>query len=102
MFSKELSQELQNLVGNISQDQQLAYHKKHIQALWKHIERLEQFIEVSSGGSVAIKVGNAAIVMKRNGEITIKGHDINIEGFGNIRLRAASNVVIKGDKILQN
>jgi hypothetical protein len=94
--------DIQNLAVNASQDQQLAHHKKHIQVLWKHIERLEQFIEVDTGGSVTIKVGNAAIVLKRNGEITIKGHDINIEGFGNVRLKAASSVVIKGDKILQN
>ena len=102
MFSKDAFQDIQNLSANASQDAQLAHHKKHIQVLWHHIERLEQFIEVDSGGSVTIKVGSAAMILKKNGEITIKGNDINIEGFGNVRLKAASNVVIKGNKILQN
>ena len=92
----------QNLHVNASQDEQLAHHKKHIQVLWHHIERLEQFIEVDHGGSVAIKVGDAAVILKRNGDITIKGHHINIEGFNDVTLKSASNLVMKGNKILQN
>ena len=102
MIFEDEFRDIQNLSVNASQNEQLAHHKKHIQVLWNHIERLEQFIEVDYGGSVAIKVGSAAVILKKNGEITIKGNNINIEGFGNVMLKAASNVVIKGANIVQN
>ncbi len=44
--------------------------------------------------SLTFKCGKATIVMKKNGDITVKGKNINIKGSG--------NVVIKGKKILQN
>ena len=47
-------------------------------------------------------MGREVKVMKRNGERTIEGHNNNIEGVCNNRLKTSSNVVIKGENILQN
>ncbi len=43
---------------------------------------------------LTIKVGKATITMKKNGDITINGKDINVKGSGNI--------VMKATKILEN
>jgi len=37
--------------------------------------------------------------MKKDGTITIKGKDINIDGSGKINAKASSDVVIKGSKV---
>ena len=43
---------------------------------------------------LTIKVGKATITMKKNGDITINGKDINLKGSGNI--------VMKAKKIMEN
>ena len=39
--------------------------------------------------------------MKKDGTISIKGKDITIEGSGKINVKASSDIVMKGSKILQ-
>jgi type VI secretion system secreted protein VgrG len=51
-------------------------------------------LTVDAGDQILIKTGAASILMKKNGDITIKGKLITIKGSGNI--------VIKGTKILEN
>ena len=57
---------------------------------------------IDAGDSVTIKTGSASITMKKDGTITIKGKDITIDGSGKINVKASSDVVIKGSKVLQN
>ncbi|MDQ6628449.1 MAG: type VI secretion system tip protein VgrG [Pseudomonadota bacterium] len=57
---------------------------------------------IDAGDSVSIKTGSASITMKKDGTITIKGKDITIDGSGKINIKASSDVVVKGSKILQN
>jgi len=40
--------------------------------------------------------------MKKDGTITIQGKDITIKGSGKIAVQASSDIVMKGQKILQN
>jgi type VI secretion system secreted protein VgrG len=40
--------------------------------------------------------------MKKDGTIVIKGKDITIDGSGKINVKASSDIVMKGSKILQN
>jgi type VI secretion system secreted protein VgrG len=40
--------------------------------------------------------------MKKDGTIAIQGKDITIKGSGGINVKASKNVVIKGQKILEN
>ena len=51
-------------------------------------------LTINAGDEIVIKTGSASITMKKNGDITIQGKQINIKGSG--------NVVIKGQKISQN
>jgi len=57
---------------------------------------------INAGDSVTIKTGSASISMKKDGTIVIKGKDITIDGSGKINIKASSDVVMKGSKILQN
>ena len=102
MFGKDTIQDLNSITWNTSQDQQLAHHKKHIQVLWNHIERLEQAIQVKGDGSVTVTVGQASITLKKNGDIAIKGKNIEINGSGRIDIKSSSEISIKGAKINQN
>jgi type VI secretion system secreted protein VgrG len=52
----------------------------------------EIFLEAKN--QIEIKVGKAQIIMKKNGDIQIKGNKINIKGSG--------DVVVKGSKIAEN
>jgi type VI secretion system secreted protein VgrG len=52
--------------------------------------------------SITIKTGSASITMKKDGTITIKGKDITVDGSGKINVKAGSDIVLKGSKILQN
>jgi type VI secretion system secreted protein VgrG len=49
---------------------------------------------ISADDEIILKTGSAEIIMKKNGDITIKGNKINVKGSG--------DVTIKGSKITQN
>ena len=49
---------------------------------------------LNAGDQITLKSGSASITMKKNGDITIKGKNINIKGSG--------NVIIKGSKVSTN
>lgn len=49
---------------------------------------------ITAGDEITIRAGDASIVMKKNGDITLKGNKITLKGDGDI--------TIKGSKILQN
>lgn len=93
---------LDELGVNAKQDEQLAYHRKHIRALWSHVEKLERFIQVDDDGSVRVAVGAASVTLKKSGDVTIKGKNIVIDGSGSINVKAGAVVTLKGSKVLQN
>ncbi len=51
-------------------------------------------ILISSDKEITLKSGSASIVLKKNGDITIKGKNINVKGSG--------KVVLKGSKVTHN
>ncbi|GAB2882383.1 type VI secretion system spike protein VgrG1b [Uliginosibacterium flavum] len=57
---------------------------------------------INAGDSITIKTGSASITMKKDGTITIKGKDITLQGSGKVNVKASSDVIIKGSKVLQN
>jgi type VI secretion system secreted protein VgrG len=57
---------------------------------------------IDAGDSVSITTGSASITMNKDGTITIKGKDITVDGSGRINIKASSDIVMKGSKILQN
>jgi type VI secretion system secreted protein VgrG len=57
---------------------------------------------IDAADQITIKTGSAAITMKKDGTITIKGKDITLDGSGKINVKASSDVIIKGSKVTQN
>jgi len=57
---------------------------------------------LDAGESIDIKTGSASIVMKKDGTISISGKDITITGSGKIKIKADSNVEVKGSKVAIN
>jgi len=51
---------------------------------------------------IVLKTGDATIVMKKNGNITIKGKDVVVTASGKINAKADSDIVLKGQNILEN
>jgi type VI secretion system secreted protein VgrG len=66
------------------------------------IEKIGKALKIEVGDEITLKTGSASIVMKKNGEITIKGKDITLKGSGKINVKASKDVSIKGSKISQN
>ncbi len=55
-----------------------------------------------AGDQIQLQTGDASIILKKDGTITIKGKDIKLSGSGKITVKADSDVVMKGSKISQN
>ncbi len=52
--------------------------------------------------SITLNVGKATLVMKKNGNITLNGHDLNIGMSGDQRLKASGDITLKASKIHEN
>jgi hypothetical protein len=102
MAESSISNMLREAAHEGDQDSQLKLHRKHIQAIWRHLARLEDAIAIDERDEIKISVGDASITLKKDGSISIKGKDITITGEGKVTVKAFSDVTIKGRKILQN
>ena len=67
----------------------------------RHAEGRRRTLSSRRGDSVTITTGDASITMKKDGTIIIKGKDITIEGSGKINVKASSDIVMKGSKIVR-
>ena len=59
-------------------------------------------MEFVATDKIFINSGNASASMIKDGTIIIEGKDIVIQGSGNISVKAAKSVIIKGSNILEN
>jgi type VI secretion system secreted protein VgrG len=59
-------------------------------------------LTIDAGDQIVIKTGQASITMKKDGTITIQGKNITIKGSGKINIQASNNVIMKGQKIIEN
>ena len=51
-------------------------------------------VQITAKSEISFKCGSASILMKKNGDITIKGKKINVKGSGDI--------ILKGSNIKEN
>ena len=63
---------------------------------------VEKKLTIEAGEQITLKTGDASIVMKKDGTITIKGKDITLNGSGKITGKASSDLVLKGSKVTAN
>jgi type VI secretion system secreted protein VgrG len=57
---------------------------------------------VSAGDSITFKTGSASLILKKNGDIQLKGNNITIDGSGKVNIKASGDVILKGSKVTQN
>jgi type VI secretion system secreted protein VgrG len=88
---------------SVGKDEQLSVAENRTTSIGKNDElTVAKNLLFNAGDEIVIKTGDASITMKKNGEITIKGKDITIDGSGKINVKASSDVVLKGSKVTAN
>ena len=65
-------------------------------------ETVGKKIDIEAGDQIVLKTGSASITMKSNGDISIRGNNLTLQGSGKINIKASSNVNIKGSKVSTN
>lgn len=53
-------------------------------------------IEIIAGDELSIKVGQASLVMKKNGDVTIKGMNLTFKATNSVTVKATNTVTVKG------
>jgi type VI secretion system secreted protein VgrG len=92
---KNLSETVgENHTLNVKKDLTEKIDGKHTVEVAKEATVKAKKVLITADDEITFKTGSAEIVMKKNGDITIKGGKINIKGSG--------DVTIKGSKIAQN
>lgn len=63
---------------------------------------VENNLNMVAGDSIEIKTGSSMIIMKSNGDITIKCKNLLIDASGKVDVKASGNITQKGKQVLQN
>lgn len=83
-----------NMSITVSKDLTEDVGGKYTEAVTKEYGLKAKEIVMQADDQITFKTGSAKIVMKKNGDITISGKNINVKGSG--------NVVLKGSKVTSN
>lgn len=83
-----------NMTITVDKDLQESVSGKYTEKVTKEYSLSAKTITLQADDQITLKTGSASIVMKKNGDITISGNNINVKGSG--------NVVLKGSKITNN
>lgn len=83
-----------NMTISVTKDLKETVEGKYTETVTKEYALKAKTITMTADDQITLKTGSASIVMKKNGDITISGKNINVKGSG--------NVVVKGSKITNN
>lgn len=83
-----------NMTVTVGKDLKESVKGKYTESVTKEYGLKAKSITMSADDQITLKTGSAKIIMKKNGDITISGKNINIKGSG--------NVVVKGSKVTMN
>jgi type VI secretion system secreted protein VgrG len=83
-----------NMTISVDKDLKETVNGKYTEAVTKEYGLKAKTITMQADDQITLKTGSAQIVMKKNGDITISGKNINVKGSG--------NVVLKGSKVSAN
>jgi type VI secretion system secreted protein VgrG len=91
-----------NLVETVKGEQSVTIDKdlkeniagQHIVDVKKEATVKAKKVQITADDEISFKTGSAEIIMKKNGDITIKGGKITVKGSG--------DVIVKGSKIAEN
>jgi len=99
MFSKEFIHTLAN--ANAQDDLTMERMATVIPVLWREVQRLERSVVIKHD-EITLKTGDASIVLKFDGSVVIRGNNITVESGGRTSIKASSDLVLKGSKIVTN
>jgi type VI secretion system secreted protein VgrG len=57
---------------------------------------------ITAGDEIVLQSGEGSLTIKKNGDIVLKGNNIQVDGDGKVNIKASSDVVVKGNKIGNN
>ena len=83
-----------NLSITVGKDNLVNIGGSHKESVEKDYQLDAKSITLQAKDQIVLKTGSAQIVMKKNGDITLSGKNINVKGSG--------NVVLKGSKVTSN
>lgn len=83
-----------NMTITVDKDLQESVSGKYTEKVTKEYALSAKTITLQADDQITLKTGSASIIMKKNGDITISGKNINVKGSG--------NVVLKGSKVTSN
>ena len=83
-----------NMTIGISKDLRETVEGQYTENVTKEYSLKAKTITLTADDQITLKTGSASLVMKKNGDITISGNNINVKGSG--------NVVLKGSKVTNN
>lgn len=83
-----------NMTISVVKDLRETVDGQYVENVTKDYALSAKTITMKADDQITFKTGSASIVMKKNGDITISGKNINIKGSG--------NVVLKGSKVTNN
>ncbi|TQV85892.1 type VI secretion system Vgr family protein [Aliikangiella coralliicola] len=83
-----------NMTISVEKDLKESVNGKYTETVTKEYGLQAKTITMQAEDQITLKTGSAQIVMKKNGDITISGKNINVKGSGNI--------VLKGSKVSSN
>jgi len=83
------------------QDTKIRHLERVVRVLWHKVQQLEDRLTAKSG-QIVLQAGDASLILKKDGAVEIKGRDINVNGSGNVNVRASSDLTLKGARISQN
>jgi hypothetical protein len=99
---------LENALIDKGQQQLIERLRRHVRELWRHVQRLERALSFSQE-ELELRIGDSSLLMKKDGTIVIRGRDIQVRSTNRveisgprIKVEAAANLTLKGQKILQN
>jgi type VI secretion system secreted protein VgrG len=86
----------------IAKDDTLNVDGKLSVTVAKDETRQSKKLTIKVGDQITIQTGSASITMKSNGDITIKGANITLDGSGKVNIKAGGDMILKGSKISEN
>jgi type VI secretion system secreted protein VgrG len=83
-----------NFTQEVGKNYELKVSGDAKETVTKKLATKAKAIQITADDEITLKTGSAQIVMKKNGDITIKGKKIEIKGSG--------DVIVKGSKVQAN
>jgi len=99
---------LENSRIDQGQQQLIERLRRHVRELWRHVQRLESVLSCTKD-ELVLTIGDASLVMKKDGSILIEGRDVILKASGRaeingqrINIKAMSALTLKYQRIEEN